>query len=40
VDRSEQPLVMGRESAGAGEVVIAVVRGERDQEHQGASKKS
>jgi hypothetical protein len=39
VDLSEQPLVMGRESAEAGEVVIAVVRGERDQEQQGASKK-
>jgi hypothetical protein len=33
-------LVMGRESAEAGEVVIAVVRGERDQEQQGASGKS
>ena len=30
-------LVMGRESAGAGEVVIVVVRGELNQEQQGAS---
>ena len=32
-------LVMGRESAEVGEVVIAVVRGERNQEQQGASHK-
>ena len=32
-------LVMGRESAEAGEVVIAVVRGERNQEQQGAGQK-
>ncbi|MCX5969717.1 MAG: hypothetical protein NTV57_19205 [Cyanobacteria bacterium] len=32
-------LLMGRESAEAGEVVIAVVRSERNQEEQGASNK-
>ena len=32
-------LVMGRESEEAGEVVIAIVRGERNQEQQGASAK-
>ena len=32
-------LVMGRESAEAGEVVIAVARGERNQEQQSASGK-
>ncbi len=32
-------LVMGRESAEAGEVVIAVVRGERNQEQQGGGQK-
>ena len=32
-------LLMGRESAEAGEVVIAVVGGERNQEQQGASGK-
>ncbi|MCP9880846.1 hypothetical protein KBY74_13480 [Cyanobium sp. A1C-AMD] len=39
VDLSEQPLLMGRESAEAGELVIAVVGGERNQEQQGASNK-
>jgi hypothetical protein len=38
-DLSEQPRVMGREPAEAGEVVIAVVRSERNQEEQGASGK-
>jgi hypothetical protein len=32
-------LVMGREGAGAGEVVIAVIRGERNQEQQGSGNK-
>jgi hypothetical protein len=32
-------LVMGRESAKAGEVVVAIVGGERDQQQQGASGK-
>ncbi|MFU8884982.1 MAG: hypothetical protein ACNA8O_05935 [Cyanobacteriota bacterium] len=32
-------LVMGRESAEAGEVVIAAVRRERNQKQQGASQK-
>jgi len=32
-------LVMGRESAEAGDVVIAVIRGERNQEQQRASNK-
>ena len=39
VDLSEQPLVMGREGAELEEVVIAVVRGERNQEQQGTSNK-
>jgi hypothetical protein len=39
VDLSEQPLVMGRESAEAGEVVIAIVGGERNQQQQGTSHK-
>ena len=39
VDLSEQPLVMGREGAELEEVVIAVVRGERNQEQQGSSNK-
>ncbi|MFU8885361.1 MAG: hypothetical protein ACNA8O_07875 [Cyanobacteriota bacterium] len=31
VDLSEQPLLMGRESEEAGELVIAIVCGERNQ---------
>ena len=39
VDLSEQPLLMGRESAEAGELVIALVRGERNQQQQGTGQK-
>lgn len=38
-DLSEQPLLMGRECSEAGEVVIAVVRYERNQEQQGTGQK-
>jgi hypothetical protein len=39
VDQSEQPLVIGLEVAELEEVVIAVIRGERNKEKQGASYK-
>ena len=39
VDLSGQPLDRGRESEEAGEVVIAVVRSERNQEQQSAGQK-
>ena len=40
VDLSEQPLLMGRESEEAGELVIAIVGGERNQQQQRTGQRS